>query len=59
MRKESVNFIRDMLLKHLEEKKNKVKEDMIGKGHSLETLEEDIKMCETIKLVLEELEGIK
>ena len=58
MKKESIHFIKTVLSNLLVEGSNKIQEHMNSKNHSLETLEEDIKMCENIKSILEELEGL-
>ena len=58
MKPETIKFIRTVLSNLLNEGHQRVQEHMNSKNHSLETLEEDIKMCENIKSILEELEGL-
>ena len=59
MKPETIKFIRTVLSNLLNEGHQRVQEHMNSKNHSLEILEEDIKMCEKIQTAIEELEGLK
>ena len=59
MKSETVKFIKTVLSNLLKEGNQRVQEHMNSKNHSLEILEEDIKMCEKIQTAIEELEGLK
>ena len=59
MKPESIKFIKTVLSNLLKEGNQRVQEHMNSKNHSLEILEEDIKMCEKIQNTLEDLEGLK
>jgi hypothetical protein len=59
MKSESIKFIKNVLSNLLKEGNQRVQEHMNNKNHSLEILQEDIRMCEKIKNTLEELEGFK
>jgi len=59
MKPESIKFIKTVLSNLLKEGKQRVQENMNNKNHSLEILQEDIRMCEKIQNTLEELEGFR